>query len=131
MHIPKGGLFTTSAWEKKRGSIKIRTANTGVCRMRCGVPCAGWWTPASTQSTGRASRWSTSFRSGKEAGFYQDPYSEYGRLQNEMWRSVRWVVDTGVHAKHWTRQQMVAFFPIWKRSGVLSRSVQRIRAFAE
>lgn len=49
-------------------------------------------------------------RLGKEAGFYQDPYSEYGRLQNEMWRSVRWVVDTGVHAKHWTRQQMVDFF---------------------
>jgi uncharacterized protein (DUF885 family) len=49
-------------------------------------------------------------RLGKEVGFYQDPYSEYGRLQNEMWRSVRWVVDTGVHAKHWTRQQMVDFF---------------------
>jgi uncharacterized protein (DUF885 family) len=49
-------------------------------------------------------------RLGKEAGFYQDPYSEYGRLQNEMWRSVRWVVDTGVHAKHWTRQQMIDFF---------------------
>jgi uncharacterized protein (DUF885 family) len=49
-------------------------------------------------------------RLGKEAGFYQDPYSEYGRLQNEMWRSVRWVVDTGVHSKHWTRQQMVDFF---------------------
>ena len=49
-------------------------------------------------------------RLGKEAGFYQDPYSDYGRLQNEMWRAVRWVVDTGVHAKHWTRQQMIDFF---------------------
>jgi len=49
-------------------------------------------------------------RLGKEAGFYQDPYSEYGRLQNEMWRAVRWVVDTGVHSKHWTRQQMIDFF---------------------
>ena len=49
-------------------------------------------------------------RLGKEVGFYQDPYSDYGRLQNEMWRSVRWVVDTGVHARHWTRQQMVDFF---------------------
>jgi uncharacterized protein (DUF885 family) len=46
----------------------------------------------------------------KEVGFYQDPYSEYGRLQNEMWRSVRLVVDTGVHSKHWSRQQMVDFF---------------------
>jgi len=49
-------------------------------------------------------------RLGKEVGFYQDPYSNYGRLQNEMWRAVRWVVDTGVHSKHWTRQQMVDFF---------------------
>jgi len=49
-------------------------------------------------------------RLGKEVGFYQDPYSEYGRLENEMWRSVRWVVDTGVHSQHWTRQQMVDFF---------------------
>lgn len=49
-------------------------------------------------------------RLGREMGFYQDPYSEYGRLENEMWRSVRLVVDTGVHFKHWSRQQMVAFF---------------------
>ena len=49
-------------------------------------------------------------RLGKDVGFYQDPYSDYGRLQNEMWRAVRWVVDTGVHAKHWSRQQMVDFF---------------------
>ncbi len=49
-------------------------------------------------------------RLGKEVGFYQDPYSEYGRLENEMWRSVRLVVDTGVHQDHWTRQQMVDYF---------------------
>jgi uncharacterized protein (DUF885 family) len=49
-------------------------------------------------------------RLGKEVGFYQDPYSDYGRLQNEMWRAVRWVVDTGVHSQHWTRQRMVDFF---------------------
>jgi uncharacterized protein (DUF885 family) len=49
-------------------------------------------------------------RLGKEVGFYKDPYSEYGRLENEMWRAVRLVVDTGVHYKHWTRQQMVDFF---------------------
>ncbi len=46
----------------------------------------------------------------KEVGFYQDPYSEYGRLENEMWRSVRLVVDTGVHSQHWSRQQMVDYF---------------------
>jgi len=49
-------------------------------------------------------------RLGKEVGFYQDPYSEYGRLENEMWRSVRLVVDTGVHEQHWSRQQMIDFF---------------------
>ena len=49
-------------------------------------------------------------RLGKEVGFYQDPYSEYGRLENEMWRSVRLVVDTGVHDRHWSRQQMIDFF---------------------
>ncbi len=47
---------------------------------------------------------------GKEVGFYQDPYSEYGLLENQMWRAVRLVVDTGVHSKHWTRAQMVQYF---------------------
>src|ERR1039457_3597731 len=49
-------------------------------------------------------------RLGKEVGFYQDPYSDYGRLQNEIWRAGGWVVDTGVHSQHWTRQQMVDYF---------------------
>jgi uncharacterized protein (DUF885 family) len=49
-------------------------------------------------------------RLGKEVGFYEDPYSEYGRLENEMWRSIRLVVDTGVHSMHWTREQMVDYF---------------------
>ncbi len=47
---------------------------------------------------------------GKDAGFYQDPYSDYGRLQADIWRAIRLVVDTGVHHDHWTRQQMVDFF---------------------
>jgi uncharacterized protein (DUF885 family) len=47
---------------------------------------------------------------GKELGFYQDPYSDYGRLEGEMLRAVRLVLDTGVHYKHWTRQQMVDYF---------------------
>jgi uncharacterized protein (DUF885 family) len=49
-------------------------------------------------------------RLGRDVGLYKDPYSEYGRLGNEMWRSVRLVVDTGVHYKHWSREQMVDFF---------------------
>jgi uncharacterized protein (DUF885 family) len=47
---------------------------------------------------------------GKEMGFYQDPYSDYGRLEGELLRATRLVLDTGVHYKHWTRQQMVDFF---------------------
>jgi uncharacterized protein (DUF885 family) len=47
---------------------------------------------------------------GKEVGRYQDPYSNYGRLENEMWRAIRLVVDTGVHEKHWSREQMVDYF---------------------
>ena len=47
---------------------------------------------------------------GKDLGFYQDPYSDYGRLSSELLRAVRLVLDTGVHYKHWTRQQMVDFF---------------------
>jgi uncharacterized protein (DUF885 family) len=49
-------------------------------------------------------------RLGKDIGFYKDPYSDYGRLNDEMLRAIRLVVDTGVHHKHWTRQQMVDFF---------------------
>lgn len=41
---------------------------------------------------------------------YQDPYSEYGRLMSEMWRAIRLVVDTGMHAKGWTEQQAVDYF---------------------
>ena len=49
-------------------------------------------------------------RLGKDIGLYQDPYSDYGRLQGDIWRAIRLVVDTGVHSKHWTRQQMVDYF---------------------
>jgi uncharacterized protein (DUF885 family) len=49
-------------------------------------------------------------RLGKELGFYQDPYSYYGHLQDDMLRALRLVVDTGLHSKHWSRQQVVDFF---------------------
>jgi uncharacterized protein (DUF885 family) len=49
-------------------------------------------------------------RLGKEIGFYQDPYSDYGRLNDEMLRAIRLVVDTGLHSKKWTRDQVVQFF---------------------
>jgi len=46
----------------------------------------------------------------REMGFYRDPYHNFGRLQNELWRSVRLVLDTGIHAKRWTRQQSIDYF---------------------
>ncbi len=49
-------------------------------------------------------------RLGEEVGFYQNPYSFYGHLQDDMLRAIRLVVDTGFHYKHWSRQQVVDFF---------------------
>lgn len=53
---------------------------------------------------------------GKEVGFYQDPVSDYGRLSSELFRAVRLVVDTGIHSKGWTRDQVVEFF---RKSGAI------------
>ncbi len=47
---------------------------------------------------------------GEEMGFYEDPYDKFGQLTYEMWRAVRLVVDTGLHHKHWTRQQAIDYF---------------------
>jgi uncharacterized protein (DUF885 family) len=47
---------------------------------------------------------------GPQLGLYNDPYSKYGQLTYEMWRAIRLVVDTGMHAKHWTRQQAIDYF---------------------
>jgi uncharacterized protein (DUF885 family) len=49
-------------------------------------------------------------RLGEDMGFYDTPEKRYGRLEMEMWRAVRLVVDTGVHSKGWTRDQSIAFF---------------------
>lgn len=47
---------------------------------------------------------------GEEMGFYQDPYSKFGQLTYEMWRAIRLVVDTGIHAFGWSRQQAMDYF---------------------
>lgn len=46
----------------------------------------------------------------KEMGFYENPYHNFGRLQNELWRSVRLVLDTGIHSMRWTREQSIDYF---------------------
>ena len=46
----------------------------------------------------------------KEIGLYEDPYSDFGRLAMELWRACRLVVDTGIHAKKWTREQGIEFY---------------------
>lgn len=46
----------------------------------------------------------------KEMGLYTDPYSDFGRLAMELWRACRLVVDTGIHAKQWTREQGIAYY---------------------
>jgi uncharacterized protein (DUF885 family) len=53
---------------------------------------------------------------GKEVGFYKDPASDYGRLRSELFRAVRLVVDTGIHSKGWTRDQVVEFM---RKSGAV------------
>ena len=55
-------------------------------------------------------------RFGKEVGLYQDPGSDFGRLSTELWRAVRLVVDTGIHAKGWSREDVVEFM---RRSGAV------------
>jgi uncharacterized protein (DUF885 family) len=46
---------------------------------------------------------------GKEMGFYDDPYADFGRLSGEIWRAIRLVVDTGIHAKRWTEEEAVRY----------------------
>jgi len=80
---------------------------TSIAREQTGVPDFrkfGFY-PAFSEGWGLYAE-----RLGKDVGFYQDPYSDYGRLEGDIWRAIRLVVDTGVHAGGWSRDQMVEFF---------------------
>lgn len=60
-------------------------------------------------------------RLGLEVGFYQTPYTNFGRLSYEMWRACRLVVDTGLHSKGWTRQQAIDYMA--KNSGLSMNNI--------
>jgi uncharacterized protein (DUF885 family) len=64
-----------------------------------------WW-----QDTGFVEGWALyTERLGKEMGFYEDPYSDFGRIAAELWRATRLVVDTGLHSKRWSREQAIRY----------------------
>jgi len=80
--------------------ISIQQELTDIPRFR-----TQFFTTAYVEGWGLYAEWLA-----REMGGYQDPYSEFGRLAGEMWRAVRLVVDTGIHAKKWTEQEAVDYF---------------------
>ncbi len=64
---------------------------------------------------------------GKDMGFYEDPYSDFGRLGMELWRACRLVVDTGIHHKRWSREQAIAYLTenTPNPDGDISKAIER------
>lgn len=80
--------------------ISIQQELTEVPRFR-----TQYRTTAYTEGWGLYAEWLA-----KEMGGFEDPYSEFGRLAGEMWRAIRLVVDTGIHAKQWSEQEAIDYF---------------------
>ncbi|MDM7957688.1 DUF885 family protein [Blastomonas sp.] len=64
---------------------------------------------------------------GKDMGFYEDPYSDFGRLGMELWRACRLVVDTGIHHKRWSREQAIQYLTdnTPNPDGDISKAIER------
>ena len=102
--MPMWDLESTTYHEALPGhhmQIAIAQELTGIPKFR--TQC---------DSTAYAEGWAlyTEILAKEMGGFYTDPYSDMGRLNNEMWRAVRLVVDTGIHSKGWTQEQAVEYF---------------------
>jgi uncharacterized protein (DUF885 family) len=67
---------------------------------------------------------------GKELGMYADPYQEFGMLEAELWRAIRLVVDTGLHSKGWTRQQVLDYMNANSAAGEASKVSEAERFIA-
>ena len=97
-------------------SVETTAYHEGVpgttCRFRLRRNCRSCHPSARTSITTHTPKVGRLYseRLGEEVGFFKDPYSYYGHLQDDMLRAIRLVVDTGFHYKHWTRQQVVDFF---------------------
>ena len=91
-------------------TTRASPATTCKSRSRRSCPlCRRSASRAGTPPTSRAGR-STPSDWARTSASYQDPLNDYGRLSDELLRAIRLVVDTGVHYKHWTREQVVTYF---------------------
>ncbi len=97
--------------------ISIQQELTDVPRFR-----TQYRTVAYTEGWGLYSEWLA-----KEMGAFEDPYSDFGRLSGELWRAIRLVVDTGIHAKQWTEEQAVQYFLVNspQAEGAVRSEIQR------
>jgi uncharacterized protein (DUF885 family) len=101
--VPKWGMPTLSYHEGVPGhhwQISIAHELKGLPQFRRVIPFTAYM-----EGWALYSEWLA-----KQAGWYEgDPFGDLGRLRDELFRAVRLVVDTGIHAKHWTREQAIAY----------------------